>query len=343
VEPLVSGEELFLVRAGGDDLVIRDPERADRQLIELLARGEHSMVELMERLSLSSEAVRSKLDALDEAGVLGFGATSRPLDLMDGERYARQLPYLGDMGDARDLQRRLAGAHIVILGCGGLGTWTIAALASTGVRRFRVVDDDSVELSNLNRQILYGFADVGREKVAATASWLQAFDDRIEVHAEATRVDGIETVRALLDGADALVLAADSPPYILGRWVNAACIAEHVPFITAGQLPPMVKIGPLYEPAHTACFECHERALRRDSHAYDQYVSRAQTTSHRGATLGPASGIVGTLLAMEVMHLLIGVRPASAGAALTLDLRTFEMRRQSIRRDPDCPTCKHLG
>jgi len=61
----------------------------------------------------------------------------------------------------------------------------------------------------------------------------------------------------------------------------------------------------------------------------------------RGATLGPASGIVGTMLAMEILHLLIGVKPASAGAALLYDLRTLAMRREPVARDPQCPDCAH--
>jgi len=343
VEPLVSRDgELFLLCAGGDDLVIRDPELADRQLVELLARGEHSIVELMERLSLSSEAVRSKLDALDQAGVLGVGAISPPLDPYDAHRYVRQLPYLAELGDERQLQRLLGSARVVVLGCGGLGTWTLAALAAAGVRHLTVVDDDTVELSNLNRQILYGLADVGRHKVDVTEAWLRAFDDRIDVRAEALRIDGPDVVRGLVVGADALVLAADSPPYVLGRWVNEACIEARVPFIAAGQLPPIVKIGPTYIPGRTACFACHEQALRVASSEYDQYVSRIQSTPARCATLGPASGIVGTMLAMELMHLLVGVPTTTAGTALTLDLRKFELRREPIPRDPDCGACKHV-
>jgi bacteriocin biosynthesis cyclodehydratase domain-containing protein len=343
VEPLVSHKgELFLLCAGGDDLVIRDPELADRQLVELLAHGEHSMVELMERLSLSSQAVRSKLDALDRAGVLAAGATSPPLDPYDAQRYARQLPYLAEIGDERELQRRLASTHVVVIGCGGLGTWTIAALAAAGVRRLTVVDDDTVELSNLNRQILYGRADVGRDKVEVTEAWLRAFDDRIDVRAVALRVDGPDVIEGLVVGADALVLAADSPPYVLGRWVNDACINTQVPFIAAGQLPPIVKIGPTYVPGRTACFACHERALRRASPAYDAYVDRIQSTPARGATLGPASGMVGTMVAMELMHQFVGRQPSTAGVAVTVDLRTFAMRRESIPRDADCSACKHL-
>ena len=116
------------------------------------------------------------------------------------------------------------------------------------MRRLRVVDDDVVELSNLNRQILYHPAQLGSPKVRATAAWLRAFDERVEVEALERRVDGPAAADAVVQGADALVLAADSPPYVLARWINAACVRHRVPFITAGQLPPLAKVGPLYQP-----------------------------------------------------------------------------------------------
>jgi bacteriocin biosynthesis cyclodehydratase domain-containing protein len=340
VEPLdAESGTLFLVCTGGEDLVIRDPEPADRELIALLAAGERSEAELVTALSVSREALRSKLDSLDQAGVLSSSDPSAELDAIDSERYSRQLPYLADMGDARALQRRLRRARVVVLGCGGLGTWTVAALASAGVGHFTLVDHDSVELSNLNRQILYGTADLGRPKVEASARWLRSFDEGVEVDVRPMRVDAPDRLPGIVESADVVVLVADSPPYELGRWVNAACIEADVPFITAGQVPPIVKIGPIYAPGRTACFACHERALRRDNPLYDEYVLQVQSTPSRSATLGPASGIVGTMLAMELLHFLIGREPATLGAALVVDLRTLESRREKIARDPRCEAC----
>jgi bacteriocin biosynthesis cyclodehydratase domain-containing protein len=149
-------------------------------------------------------------------------------------------------------------------------------------------------------------------------------------------------VRRAVEGADGLVLTADQPPYELGRWVNAACLAAGVPFITGGQLPPVVRAGPLYVPGRTACFACHETALRGRSIAYDRYVERARTHPSRAATLGPTSAMVGSLLALELVHHLVGVEPATAGLAVTFDVRTLRARREPVPRDPECPACGHL-
>jgi bacteriocin biosynthesis cyclodehydratase domain-containing protein len=343
VEPVVGGDgSLYLVRAGADDLVVRDAQAADGVLLRLLAEGEPSRAELAAELGLPAAEVEDKLGALVKAGVVVPAATSPPLDAHDAERYARQLPYLAEWGDERELQRRLGDARVTVVGCGGIGTWTIAALAAAGVRRLRLVDDDVVETSNLNRQVLYGPADLGASKAATTARWLRGFDSRVKVEVVARRVDGAEAAARVADGADAVVLAADSPPYLLARWVNEACVAARVPFIVAGQLPPLVKIGPLYWPGRTACFACHETALRLESADYDAYVRHLQAAPARGATLGAASGLVGATVAMELVHALVGVAPASAGTAVLVDLRTWDVRRVAVARDSACVTCKHL-
>jgi hypothetical protein len=123
------------------------------------------------------------------------------------------------------------------------------------------------------------------------------------------RVEGPADLVAPVDGADALVLVADWPPYDLARWVNEACLARGVPFIAAGQLPPLLKIGPTYMPGRGACLACHERHVRRDFPLYDELAECRRRDPPSATTLGPASGAIGTLLALEVMHLLAGSEP----------------------------------
>ena len=340
IEPLAVGDRLYLIRSGSEDLEIRDADDVDRALLKLLSQAELTAGELASCLALDAGAVDLKLEALDRADALAPDARSAPLGPDDAERFSRQLPYLAEYGDERDLQRRLMAARIVVLGCGGLGTWALAALASAGVRHFRLVDDDTIDLSNLNRQAIYRSDQIGRAKTEVAADWLRGFDPNIEVETVPLRVDGIPAALRVTEDADLLVLVADEPPYQLGRWVGAASLELGVPFIAAGQVPPMIRIGPLYLPGQTACFACHETALRALSMAYDAYVQHAQSSPIRSATLGPASAIVGAMLAMEVVHLLIGVEPATAGHAVTVDIRTWDVDRHPVPCDPRCDACR---
>lgn len=340
VEPFIAADgTLYLLRSGDADLCVQDADAADRALVAALAERPAEPAELCRRVGLD---VSEKLEALRAAGVLIEPVRSPELDTADAARFSRQLPYLAELGDAAALQRRLRGTRVTVIGCGGLGTWALAALASAGVGEFVLVDDDSVELSNLNRQILYSEADLGAAKVAAAARWLAAFDHRIIVRTERRRISEPQDVQDVIEGAAVVVVAADWPPYILARWVNAACVEARVPFAVAGQAPPIAKVGPIYWPGRSACFECHEHALREASPHYDDYVAHAQRATVRSATLGPASGIVGAALGMELLQLLLGARPATLGAALLLDVRTMATERAEVARVPTCGACQHL-
>lgn len=326
--------DVYLLRPGGAPaVVVRRPEPADRALLERLA------CEAVEAPEGSDQARR--LVPLEAAGLLVEEPHSTPLPAPLAERFSRQLPYFAETGDPHHAQRRLRGAHVAVLGCGGLGTWTLGALAGLGVGRFTLVDDDTVDLSNLNRQILFGMADLGSAKVDCAARWIGGLDPEIEVRAVRRRVEGEDDVAAFVGDADALVLAADWPAYELGRWVNHACVDAGVPFVTAGQHPPLLKVGPTYVPGRGPCFACHERGLAA---AFPHYPELAEYRRHHptpATTLGAASGVVGTLVALEVMHLLTGTEPvATEGRALLIDMRTLQQRWEPVERDPDCAICR---
>jgi molybdopterin-synthase adenylyltransferase len=337
VEPFfASSGDVYLLRPGSaEEHVVRAPEAGDRVLLERLAR------EGVEAPDGSETAAR--LATLIAAGVVVREPQSPPLAPQDAARFDRQLPYFAEHDDPRDVQRRLRASSVVVLGCGGLGTWALGALACVGVGRFVLIDDDAIELSNLNRQILYRADDVGRAKVDAAAAWVGRFDPAIEVVTVARRVAAPADLDGAVTGADALLLVADWPPYELARWVNEVCVARGLPFLTAGQQPPALKIGPTYIPGRGACFACHEHQLRRDFPLYAELAEQRRRDPPAATTLGPASGIVGTLLALEVLHLLSrDVTPATHDCALLIDMGTLHTRWEGIERDPGCPVCAGL-
>ncbi len=335
---------LCFVWPGGQDLVVREPSREDISLVELLQEGTHTVGALAASLGVQASSVQTRLDSLVGAGlVLRRDEPAGPsLVGDDAMRFARQLPYLSELGDEMRLQRGIRDATVAVLGCGGLGTWAIAALACIGVGNLVLVDDDTVGLSNLNRQILYARDDIGERKVAKARRWLNAFDPAINALSVEQRVESATDVATVIQGADAVVLAADWPPYEIGRWVNTACVGAHIPFIVAGQLPPIIKVGPTYVPGGGACLSCHETALATESYAYDDYAAHRASGSGSASTVGPASCVAGGLIGLELLHLLAGVPPATRDFALIVHMRTLDVHRAPVGRDPACPTCKHL-
>jgi bacteriocin biosynthesis cyclodehydratase domain-containing protein len=327
-----SGDVYLLCPGTGEDHVVRAPGDDDRALLGRLAREPVA--------APTGSAVAARLAPLIEAGVGVREPESPPLAPQEAQRFDRQLPYLAAFGDPRDVQRRLRASCVVVLGCGGLGTWALGALASVGIGRLVLIDDDAIELSNLNRQILYRARDVGRSKVAMAAEWVRQFDPSIEVVTVAARIKGPEDLVSPVTGSDALVLVADWPPYELARWVNEVCVARGVAFLTAGQQPPLLKVGPTYVPGRGACFACHEHQLRSDFPLYEELAEQRRRDPPAATTLGPASGVIGALLALEVLHLLTGAdHVATHDRALLIDMRTLQTRWEGVERDPGCPAC----
>jgi bacteriocin biosynthesis cyclodehydratase domain-containing protein len=300
----------------------------------------------MERVNVTGgrRALRAKIDNLVEAGlVLERSAPNESaLPPEDAERFSRQLPYLTELGDEVRLQRQLRRSRVAVIGCGGIGSWAVAAVACLGLGGLVLVDDDMVELSNLNRQFLYRARDVGNRKVAALARWVEAFDSTPAITTLPYRMSSTADVAHAISGVNAVVLAADSPPFELGRWVNEACLAAGVPFVIAGQIPPILKVGPTYVPGEGPCFACHETALRRASQAYADYAASRASMPTVASTLGPASCVVGGFLGVELLHLLTGHVPATRGSAFLVDIRTLQTRHEPVPRDADCSACKHL-
>ena len=351
VEAITAADgDIYVLRGGTDaEFVIEDPSPFERALVELLHEPA-SVPELHAALTRRGHArsaaeVEAAIADLDAVGLIG----ERPvpyegLGPEDRERYDRQLVYFGDLigegAPAVDAQRRLLAASVTIVGCGALGSWTAAALACAGIGRLVLVDDDTVELSNLNRQLLFRRDDVGRRKVDAAADALAAFNPGIAIERVHTRITGPDDVARLVAGADLVVGTADHPPHRIARWLNEGCHAVGVPHVTAAQFAPIVRLGPLFRPGVTGCQACQEQAARDEYPDYDALVEYRMSRPITGATLGPPSALIGGVLAMDAVHVITGAAtPATQGRSLVVDMRDLSIAADPVRAHPGCPVC----
>jgi molybdopterin/thiamine biosynthesis adenylyltransferase/SAM-dependent methyltransferase len=336
---------LYLLRPGRPDLAL--PElSADQQALLAALDGRHSPAELADLSpDLAADEVDATLAQLAELGLLEDGASdSNWLGPAQIERYDRQLAYFGELvpaGAARAAcQARLTEASVVVIGLGGLGSWTAWALAAAGVGCIAGVDGDVVEPSNLNRQILYREADVGRPKAAAAARALGAFNSDIELRAVGRRLESEADVAATVAGADFVVEAADRPPHLLGRWINSACAEAGVPHVSASQFPPTIRVGPTVTPGRPGCLACLEEQARREHPLFDELAAWRRETANAAATFAPACALVGGMVAADVVHAITGLsEPATRGAALVVDIRTFEVTREPVQPREGCEVC----
>ncbi len=333
------------MRPSADDIRVGDPDRGERELL-LALDGSESMPELEARFG--GELVRDTIARMQELDLVEDAADDDLVPLAERDRFDRQLRYFGDLGHTggvtpSECQRRLREARVAVLGVGGLGGRVAWELACCGVGELRLIDGDRVEMSNLNRQIQYTEADVGRLKVEAFAARLRAFNSTIRVSTTARRLESQEQLTDFVAGADIVVDAADWPAHEIEHWCNAACFETGVPYIAMSHFPPMARVGPLYVPGQTGCFACQEIGYRREYPLYDVAVEQRRAKPSPAATLGAACGLVGGLAGAEVMHFLTELTtPAMLGAGYLYDLRTMEVECYQVVPEPECPVCSHL-
>jgi molybdopterin/thiamine biosynthesis adenylyltransferase len=336
-----SGDVYVLRPTDDSDVRIERPDAAARALLAALD-GTRTLAEL-ER-DFGEQLVGPTLSSLTALGLVDDAADDARVTERERARYDRQLRYFSDVGEGTpapsDCQRRLREARVLMLGVGGLGSWAAYALACCGVGELVLLDHDRVEESNFNRQILYRERDVGRLKAEAAAEALAAFDSHCRIEPVVRRLEDVDSAREAVEGMDFVVSSADWPAHDIERWVNEACFGAGVAFISMSHSPPVARVGPLYVPGETGCFECQEATYRDAYPLYDELVDQRRGRPSPAATLGPVCAFVGGQVALETLHRLTGLfPPASLGTAHVYDLRTMEVTRERVPRVAGCRVC----
>jgi molybdopterin/thiamine biosynthesis adenylyltransferase len=239
-------------------------------------------------------------------------------------RYSRHL-LLDALGP--DAQARFADARALIVGVGGLGNPAAQLLASAGIGRLTLVDADSVDLTNLQRQILFDLADVGAPKVEAAAKRLAAINPEPTIVALARRVDA-DALASLVSDADVVLDCTDN--FATRHAINRACVAARVPLVSGAAIRFDGQIA-VFDPRDpdSPCYHC-------------LFGEGEELEETRCATMGvfaPLVGIVGAAQAGEALKLVAGVGTSLAGRLLIYDALASSWRELKVPRDPSCAVC----
>jgi molybdopterin-synthase adenylyltransferase len=336
--------DLYLLRAAaGKDIRIEGPTEQDRRLLVALD-GQHTRAELDEEFG--KPEVGDLLTQLDELCVLEDAADDDLVPRNVMARFDRQLRYFSDITEGptpSQCQAKLEDARIAVLGVGGLGGWSALGLACIGIGEMLLVDFDRVDLTNLNRQVLYSENDIGRSKAEAAAERLGSFNSRMRLEAMDKRLSSEADVAGTIEGYDLVIDAVDWPAHQIEHWVNAACFAAGIPYIAMSHFPPFARVGPFYVPERTGCYSCQEVAYRRSYPLFDLAIEQNRATESPAGTFGPACGLIGNLIALDVMHFLTGLaEPATLGTSHSYDLRTLAVQLEHVVPEDECHVCGHM-
>lgn len=240
-------------------------------------------------------------------------------------RYARHI-VLQEIGGSGQL--RLARAHVLVIGAGGIGSPVIQYLAAAGVGRLTIVDDDRVDLSNLQRQTLFATGDVGRPKAELAAEAVTRLNPHVDARAVVARVDAGNIASLLDDAPTVIVDGCDN--FDTRLLVADAALTHRIPLVSAavGRFEGQLGVYRGWE-TDKPCYRC----FVGDAPARD-----ALTCAEEGV-LGPVTGIVGSMAALEAIRQIVPFGDDSAGRLMLLDFLSLRFRTLALPPDPACRAC----
>ena len=238
-------------------------------------------------------------------------------------RYSRHimLPQMDVAG-----QQALLDATVLVIGLGGLGCPAAMYLASSGIGHLVLADDDTVDLSNLQRQIAHGTDNIGMSKVASAAESIARLNDTVRVTTLEQRLEG-DALDAAVKGADVILDCTDN--FSTRFAINAAAVKYKVPLVSGAaiRLEGQVSVFDVRD-AGNPCYQC----LYQDG-------DDMQLSCSESGVMAPLVGIIGTLQALEAIKLITGIGSTLTGRLLFLDAQTMQFREMKLKKKPACPCC----
>jgi molybdopterin/thiamine biosynthesis adenylyltransferase len=243
------------------------------------------------------------------------------LSVDERKRYDRQIMIRG-VGE--EGQEKLKRAKILIAGAGGLGSPAAMYLTAAGVGKIRVVDHDSVELSNLNRQVLHWDEDIGRSKVESATEKLKKLNRAVEIEAIEETITEANLSQLVAD-SDLIVDAMDNLPtrYLL----NKAAVERNIPFFH-GAIYAFEGRAMTIIPGKTACLRC---------------VYHGVVPGEKFPVMGVAPGVIGCIQATEVVKYIVGIGELLTNRFLIYDGLNLTFTELRVKKDPNCEDCGHVA
>jgi molybdopterin/thiamine biosynthesis adenylyltransferase len=337
----------------GSILEIEDADGDVRELIALLD-GSRTVPEVLSAFQQqrpgSTFDVSAALGQFDEGGMIEDAAAATTMDDRELERWKRNLGFFETYAtmstNKYTMQEQIKDTKVALLGCGGVGSHVAFDLLGLGVDDLTVVDFDKVELSNLNRQILYTEGDVGQRKLDIAVRRLRDYNPKANINGVERKLTSVEDFEQVVAGRDFVFCAVDRPPMQVVQWVNEACVRQGVPFVGGG-VDTQRSLLYLIEPGVTGCLECWRRSSADSEHDHALRAKMAEVHTDGGmgpdlAAFGPMVTVLTMLFVTEFVRFVTRVAEPIAAGRLVENHFADLVTRTSEQWDrlPDCRVCK---
>lgn len=346
------GGSVRLGEVGRNGIEVEDETGSIRALI-LQMDGQKTVEEIHSALckdypELSVAEVSEAVKDLEELGFVYDTAEDRKWLTKDQQlRFKGNLNLFADYAipgqSPAELQARLLNANVTILGMGAFGSSLLFNLAGLGVRKVRIVDFDTVELSNLNRQMLFHEGDLGRPKIEVAKEFIGRFYSDMQLEAIPLEIRTEQDVERVIEGSDLVVVAADQPFVVLPRLINKSCVKLGIPFISGGiNLDRCVHSFVI--PGQTGCLDCMHLNVYEQAPEYYNWVKGVLEAEFPmpNMAIAPSLQAVTGLMAAEIMRYLTGIGELrAAGRMVELNIMSAEIvyKNEWKRNESLCPTC----
>jgi molybdopterin/thiamine biosynthesis adenylyltransferase len=241
-------------------------------------------------------------------------------------RYSRQLGFFSLISaDFESCQDKLAQSDILLLGAGAIGSHVLWHLAAMGAGKITLVDFDSVEETNLNRQLLYSVEDIGQSKVNVLCASIAKFNPGTGVIPVNQRICGPADIEKFLRGKTIVIKAIDTPEESTG-WVNEVCVKHAIPFIAGGFIDDVGVVGPAYIPGKSVCHACF-------------MSDPPKKLCGTAPTFAPLTGMVSSLIAMCAFRIIAGTSDTIANKLYTYDTFNDVWETVSLAATQTCKVC----
>ena len=249
-------------------------------------------------------------------------ATTVELSLNEEKRYARQisLPSIDFEG-----QEILKGSRVAIIGVGGLGCSAAQYLAASGIGQLTLIDFDSVELSNLQRQVLHQTSDIGVNKAQSAAQLLRLNNPEISISVIEERLDNV-ALTMLIKNNDVIVDCCDN--LVTRKQLNQVCFETKTPLVSGASIRIEGLVTTFDYSPETPCYQC-----------FSQLFGEQELSCMEGGVLAPSVGIIGSIQACEAIKVLVNIGQPLVGRLLLADFSQMSFREMKLSKNKHCVVC----
>lgn len=344
-------------RLAGQLISLEDPDGRVLALLKLLD-GEHSSLDVHSSLSaifpdITLAEVEEAIHDLDDAALLqGADDLGADFGAADRERWSNNLGFFETYATLAtskfEFQRRIRDAKVAVLGVGGIGSHVLIDLVAIGFHDIRIVDFDTIELSNLNRQILYGEPFIGRPKVEVATERAKALNSAVRIDPVRLKITSADDVYDVVRDREAIIAVVDRPKMHILNWLNEGCVRAGTALISGG-VDTQRAVHFTVVPGISGCVQCLITSIEASDPTSRMVLDEMHQIDRDGRDFGEDTAAFNGLVLFDAGYMVAELvrltsrvsPPLSVGRQLEMTFHDPRLRvAQAWKRDPDCAVCR---